>query len=254
MFERRTVLQGLAGLSLTAVLADPKLARAAAEGLEKTTLWTAGGREVTGWLALPAKTPAPTVLVIHEWWGLNDQIKTMAAALAEAGYVALAVDLYNGSATENPNTANSLMLNVEPAEATDTLVSWVQWLKGHPKGNGRIGTIGWCFGGGWSLNASLGAPVDATIIYYGRCDKSAEELAPLRGPVLGHFAEQDDWINQEMVDDFEIALLQAGKKYALHWYDAKHAFANPTQAPRYDEGSAALAWERSLAFLKKNLG
>lgn len=254
MLQRRTVLQGLAGLSLTAALADPTLARAAAEGLEKTTLWTAGGREVTGWLALPVKTPAPTVLVIHEWWGLNDQIKTMAAALAEAGYVALCVDLYNGSVTDNPNTANSLMLNVDAAEATDTLVSWIQWLKGHAKGNGRIATIGWCFGGGWSLNASLSAPVDATIVYYGRCDKSAEELAPLHGPVLGHFAQQDDWIDQEMVDSFEIALLQAGKRYAIHWYDAKHAFANPTQAPRYDEGSAALAWERSLAFLKKNLG
>jgi len=91
---------------------------------------------------------------------------------------------------------------------------------------------GWCFGGGWSFNASLGAPVDATIVYYGRCDKSTEELAPLHGPVLGHFAEQDDWINQEMVDYFEIALLQVGKGYALHWYDAKHAFDNPTQAPR----------------------
>jgi len=136
------VLQGLAVLSLTAVLADPKLVRAAAEGLEKITLWTVGGREVTGWLALPAKTPALTVLMIHEWWRLNDQIKTMAAALAEAGYVVLAADLYNGLVSENPNTANSLMLNVEPAAASDTLVSWVQSLKGHPKGNGRIGTIG----------------------------------------------------------------------------------------------------------------
>ena len=80
--------------------------------------------------------------MIHEWWRLNDRTKTMTAALAEAGYVALAADLYKGVATDNPNTANSLMGNVEPAEATDTLVSWVQWLKGHPKGSGRVGTIG----------------------------------------------------------------------------------------------------------------
>jgi carboxymethylenebutenolidase len=96
--------------------------------------------------------------------------------------------------------------------------------------------------------------VDATIVNYGRCDKNVEEVEALYGPVLGHFAQQDEWINQEMVDNFEYALLKAGKEYAIYWYDAKHAFANPTQAPRYDAGSATLAWERSLAFLKKNLG
>ncbi len=244
---------GLAGLPLATMLADPKLARAAAEGLEKTTLWTAGGREVTGWLALPETTPAATILVIHEWWGLNDQIRTMTAALAEAGYAALAADLYKGVVTEDVNTANSLLMSVDPLEAIDTLVSWAHWLKGHPNGTGKLGTIGWCFGGGWSLNASLAAPVDATIIYYGKCDKSADELAALQGPVLGHFAMQDDWITREMVDGFEFSLAQAGKDYALHWYDAMHAFANPTLAPRYDETNATLAWERSLTFFQDNL-
>ncbi len=249
---RRDLLIGLAGLPLAAVLADKRLARAAAASLETVTITTAGGRQVTAALGVPAALPAPAVMLIHEWWGLNDQIKSVASALADTGYLALAIDLYDGQVTDDPQTARGLVGAVDGAAATDTCASWVGWLRDHENGSGKVGTVGWCFGGGWSLNASLAAPVDATVIYYGNVKKGRERLAALAGPVLGHFATRDNWINQEMVDGFEAELAAAGKSAENHWYEADHGFANPTSA-RYDEEDAALSWQRTLAFFEAHL-
>ncbi len=251
---RRRILTGLsaaplAGFSLAAVLADAERARAAAQGLENVGLTTKGGKRVNAALAVPAEAPAPAVLLVHEWWGLNDQIKAVAAELARAGYLALAVDLYDGKVAETREGARGLMQAVVPGEATDTLASWVAWLRGHAK---AIGTIGWCFGGGWSLNASIAAPVDATVVYYGRVNRSAADLKALKGPVLGHFATRDGWIDRKMVGGFEKAMAEAGKSATSHWYEADHAFANPTSA-RYDQEDAQLAWQRTLAFFEANL-
>ena len=249
---RRDILIGLAGLPLAAVLADPRLARAAAAGLETVTIATAGGREVAAALGVPAALPAPAVLLVHEWWGLNDQIKSVAASLADAGYLALAIDLYQGQVTDDPGKARELVGAVDAVAATDTCASWVAWLRGHGNGTGKVGTVGWCFGGGWSLNASLAAPVDATVVYYGNVKKGRDQLAALAGPVLGHFATRDRWINQEMVEGFEAEMAAAGKSAENHWYKADHGFANPTGA-RYDEEGAALAWQRTLAFFAAHL-
>lgn len=251
--SRRDVLHSLAAtLPLAAVLADTELARAAAENLETVSITTSGGTSVSAALALPATVPAPAVLLIHEWWGLNDQIKAMAAECAREGYVALAVDLYGGHSSSTPDEARALMQTVDPATATNTLVSWVQWLRQHPKVTGKVGTIGWCFGGGWSLNTSIATPVDATVIYYGRVDQPADRLARLHGPVLGHFASRDTFINRAMVETFETAMAEAGKPLTVYWYDADHAFANPSGG-RYDAADATLAWERTTAFLETNL-
>ena len=111
---------------------------------------------------------------------------------------------------------------------------------------------GWCFGGGWALNAALAEPADATVVYYGNVQKTKSQLESLSGPVLGHFAKRDKWINKEMVDAFRHEMEAARKPLTVHWYEAYHAFANPTGA-RYDEADAALSWERTLAFFKANL-
>ena len=251
-FSRRHLIQGLGSLPLAAVLADPKLARAAAGALEKVKLTTAGGRGVTAALAVPETTPAPAVMLIHEWWGLNDQIKAIAAELAGQGFVALAVDLYGGKSGDGPEAAQALMQAVDPEAATDTLVSWLGWLKTHEKATGKVAVIGWCFGGGWALNASIAEPVDATVVYYGRVEKPADQLARLQGPVLGHFATRDEFINEAMVESFEKAMAEAGKPLTVYWYDADHAFANPSGG-RYDQADAALAWSRTLSFLRENL-
>ncbi len=254
---RRQVLIGLAaapltGFSLAAVLADPKRARAAAQGLDEVSLTTRGGKRVSAALALPATTPAPAVLLVHEWWGLNDQIKAVAAELAREGYRALAVDLYDGRVAQTREGARALMQAVDPGEATDTLASWIAWLGGHAKASGKIGTIGWCFGGGWSLNASIAAPVDATVVYYGRVNRSATDLKALKGPVLGHFATRDKWIDRKMVGGFEQDMAEAGKSATSHWYEPDHAFANPSGA-RYDKEDAQLALQRTLVFFRANL-
>lgn len=251
---RREVVKGMAaGLPLAAILADPLLARAAAETLQEVSITTDGGRRVRAALAVPAATPAPGVLLVHEWWGLNDQIKSVAAELARQGYFGLAIDFYGGRSTASPDEARKLMQAVDAGAAFDTAASWARWLKSHAKGTGKIGTVGWCFGGGWSLNASIAEPVDATVVYYGRVDKTAEQLKRLKGPVLGHFATRDRWITREMVDAFENAMDAAGKRYTVYWYEADHAFANPSSG-RYDAADAKLAWRRTLDFYAAELG
>ena len=251
--DRRLFLKGLASLPLATVLAFPELSRAAAGKTDTISLTTAGGRTVSAAIAMPEADNAPAVLLIHEWWGLNDQIKSVAAELASLGFIALAVDLYGGEMADTPDGARALMQAVDGDAATDILVSWIDFLKNHESANGKVGTMGWCFGGGWSLNASLATPVDATIVYYGNVAKQPADLASLQSPVLGHFATEDSWINQDMVSGFESAMQSAGKSdLSVHWYEADHAFANPTSA-RYDADDAALAWERTTEFLRDNL-
>jgi len=249
-FSRRHLIQGLGASPLAAVLADPRLARAAAGSLQEVTLTTAGGRKVAAALAAPETTPAPAIVLIHEWWGLNDQIKAVAADLAGQGFLALAVDLYAGKSADDREGAQALMQAVDPEAATDTLVSWLGWLKTHEKATGKVAVMGWCFGGGWALNASIAEPVDATVVYYGRVDKPADQLSKLRGPVLGHFATRDEFIDEAMVGSFEKAMADAGKPVTVYWYEADHAFANPSGG-RYDEADAALAWSRTMEFLRQ---
>jgi carboxymethylenebutenolidase len=250
---RRALVTSIAGLPLAAILADPRLAALAADTLETVSVTTPGGRKESAALAVPTKTPAPAVLLVHEWWGLNDQIKTMAAEFAKEGFLALAVDLYEGKVASDPTTAGTLMKAVDPAKAIETLSVWINWLKADSRSTGKVGTVGWCFGGGWSLNASIANPVDATVIYYGYLERSTDDLKGLKGPVLGHFAEEDQWINKEMVDGFEARMKQAGKSLEDYRYSANHAFANPT-GQNYDKEDAQTAWKRTLDFLRKNLG
>lgn len=252
--QRRNFLKGAAVLPLATVLAYPELARAQADAVSTVSVPTASGGTAMGVLAMPAKLPAPTVLLIHEWWGLNDQIKSVAVEFAKMGYIALAVDMYDGKVGTSAEEAKALMSAVDATSGTEQLVTLIDFLKHHKNSTGKVGTIGWCFGGGWSLNASIATPVDATVIYYGRCNKTAAELATLNSPVLGHFGTEDKSINAEMVGGFEAAMKEAGKadNLTVNWYEANHAFANPTGS-RYDEADAALAWERTTAFFHKHL-
>ena len=253
---RRSIVKGIAAsVPLATVLADPVLRRAVAAGLEGVTIKTADGRSVSGALAVPAQTPAPGVVLIHEWWGLNDQIKSVAAELARNGYLTIAIDLFGGhvAATADQAATQSRAVAADPAPARATLVAWIEWLKRNPKCDGHLATWGYCFGGGWALNGALAAPVDATVIYYGNVRKSAAELAPLEGPVLMHYGLLDRNINTAMVEGFEAAAMTAGKQVTVYAYaGANHAFANPTGAAYpYVKDAAELAWKRSLAFLRK---
>jgi carboxymethylenebutenolidase len=256
MYARRTVLKSAAataaGLPLATVLADPLIARAVAQTTDTVTLTLPSGREVSAALAMPETTPAPAILLIHEWWGLNDQIRSVAAEYAKEGYVALAVDLMGGEVATTPDEARALTGAVVAEEATETLVGWIDWLKSHEATTGAVGTVGWCFGGGWSLQASLATPVDATVVYYGRVPGDPAALASLESPVMGHFGTEDGFIDEEMVSTWTAAMNDAAKSYTVHWYEADHAFANPT-GNAYDGEDAQLAWQRTLTFFDRYL-
>lgn len=219
---------------------------------------TVNGKPVTGYLAYPAAAEGglPAVLVFHEWWGLNDNIKSMANQLAGQGYVALAADLYGGQVATEPAAARSLMEQaLKDRDAMgQNLRQAHAYLKEQIKAT-RVGTIGWCFGGGISLQAALLVPdgVDATVIYYGHVSGDAEKLKPLKAPVLGLFGGADDGIPVASVRAFEEAMKAQGKPVTIHIYDgAAHAFANPSGGS-YKADAAADAWQKSLSFLAEHL-
>lgn len=249
--SRRAAL-ALGGSTLAAILANPAAAAAVAATLEPVSLTLPSGQLVNGALARPREERAPAVLVIHEWWGLNDAIKTFTATLAEEGYLALAIDLMKGAVATTPEAAQKQLGAIVDAEAIETTKAWIAWLRAHQASTDRVATLGFCFGGGWSLNASLATPVEATVIYYGNVAKPASALAALKGPVLGHFATRDKFIDGAMVVNFAAAMREAGKELTIFRYDADHAFANPTSA-NYNAADARLSFARTLTFLKTTL-
>ncbi len=207
------------------------------------------------YLSLPpgAKASVPGVVLIHEWWGLNSHIKHWADRLAAEGYAAIAVDLYGGKVATESKEAMALMKAVDPAKAQATLAMAFGFLAEDPRIQAkRRASMGWCFGGGWSLQLALAQPVDAAVIYYGRLVTDAAELKKIRGKVIGVFGNRDEGIPPADVDAFEKGLKEAGVRAQVLRFDADHAFANPSSA-RYDKASAEAAWAEVQDFLRSEL-
>jgi carboxymethylenebutenolidase len=200
--------------------------------------------------------PLPAVIVIHEWWGLNDGVRAMADRIAAEGYIVLAVDLFGGESTESPARARELMLpvveNPEPAkENIRQAYAFVRDTAGAP----AVASLGWCFGGGWSLNAALLFPtdLDAAVIYYGQVTDDAEQLQTLEVPILGIFAAEDRGVAVETVTRFEKALKELRKDFEIRIYPGVgHAFANPS-GRTYNAAAAEDAWNLTTDFLKRHL-
>jgi carboxymethylenebutenolidase len=215
--------------------------------------------EVAGakaYLSLPLKgKPTAAVLVIHEWWGLNDHIKHWSDRLAADGYAALAIDLYGGVVATTREGASTAMRSVDAVAAAKVLEAAHAFLASDPRVKARKrACIGWCFGGGWSLRHAIASPdLDAAVVYYGHLTTDAERLAAIRAPILGVFGDKDRGIPPASVDAFAKAMKKAGKSLELRRYDANHAFANPSSA-RYDKVNAGKAWREVRAFLKQHLG
>ncbi len=211
-----------------------------------------------GYLAMPqdAAEPLPGIIVIHEWWGLNDNIKAMTRRLAGEGYVALAVDLYGGATAETPDAAEALMsaLAADPEAARSNLAQAYDYLEKYALAP-RVASIGWCLGGGWSLQTALQYPdsLDAMVMYYGQVLTDRQRLAPLNVPMLGFFAAEDASIPVREVQEFRAALLDLGKNADVVIVPrVDHAFANPSGGS-YNEQAANEAWATTLAFLERNL-
>lgn len=217
------------------------------------------GKNVTGWLAWPADRETsglPGLIVIHEWWGLNDNIRQTAERLAAEGYVALAVDLYRGESGATPKDAMRLMqaLNADVSAGRENLAAAYEYLR-DVTGAEKIGSVGWCLGGRWSLQAALRMPeqLDATVIYYGGVTDDKAQLATLQMPILGLFAGTDPIVPPDTVIAFRDALAELGKDADIHIYEgAKHAFSNPS-GMAYDAAAAEDAWEKTTAFLARHL-
>lgn len=218
------------------------------------------GQAVNAVLAEPADIPnAPGVVVIQEWWGLDEEIKAVANRLAQAGYRALVPDLYRGKLALEANEAEHLMngLNFGDAASQD-IRGAVQYLKA--TGSAKVAVTGFCMGGALTVLSAGAVPeCDGTVVWYGYPPLEYVDAAAIRKPMLAHWALHDEFFVIAGVDQLEDKLKQAGVNFDFQRYDAKHAFANPKSQERnmpplqYNPAAADLAWQRTLEFLKKNL-
>ncbi|MGL5792891.1 MAG: dienelactone hydrolase family protein [Waterburya sp.] len=221
---------------------------------------TIDGQAIKGYYAYPegATEPLPGIIALHEWWGLNENIKAMTRRLAGEGYQVLAVDLYNGQIAQTPQKATQLVLQAtgNPLGTEANITKAYNYLTTEKKAP-KVATIGWCFGGSWSLKTALIFPeeLDAAVIYYGSEVGSAtsKEVSTLKMPILGIVGATDETIPVKTVEKFQSTLEKLGKKAKFHIYDnAGHAFANPS-GKNYVPEAAEEAWEETTEFLEEHL-
>ena len=216
-----------------------------------------GAGEMKGYLAMSAEGDAklPAVMVIHENRGLNAHIKDVARRLALEGFLALAPDLLSpaGGTPEDEDKARDMISKLDAAAAVKDAVATVAYLKSHERSNGKVGAVGFCWGGGLANQTAVHSPdLVAAVAYYGR-QPGAADVPKIKSKLLLHYAGLDDRINAG-IPDFEKALEAAKVDFAIHVYDGvNHAFNNDTTAARYDKAAADLAWSRTIEFLKTNL-
>lgn len=219
-----------------------------------------GDELTTGYLAVPdGEGPFPALVIIHEWNGLQDRVRQLADDFADEGYVTLAADLFHGRTGANPDENMALVreAQADPAAMIANLDAAVAYLKGRPDVTGRVGAMGWCFGGGVALSFGLdGVNHEATAIFYGRLVDDPEVVARLDHEVYGTFAALDNGPSPESVAAFESALRAAGVEHDLHIYDdVNHGFWLRVDGdPDVRAAPAADAWERLKAYLQRTLG
>ncbi len=222
-----------------------------------TVSYDAGGAKISGYLArLKAKGKRPAVIVIHENRGLNPHIKDVARRIALEGYLALAVDMLSpqGGTPSDEDKARDMFAALKLDETAQQLAGAAPFLTKHGESTGNVGAVGFCWGGGMVNRIAILAPdLKAGVAYYG-AQPPADNVAAIHAPLLLHYAGLDSRINAG-IPAYEAALKAAGKRYTIHVYpDVNHAFNNDTAGDRYNKPAADLAWSRTLAFFRENLG
>ncbi len=217
---------------------------------DTVTYWTVDGKPVQGFRSRPknAKKNAPALVVVHEWWGLNDNIRAATERLAGEGYVALAVDLFGTVATTPDSAAilyRAVMANAPAGRAN--LAAAIDYLIA--QGAKKVGSVGWCFGGHWSLQGGLvgGSKVQAVVMYYGQPITDPTVLQQLQAPLLGLFGSQDTGIPADSVKAMVVALDKLGRTETIQFFDAGHGFANPS-GKNYNAVAAEAAWKATTQF------
>lgn len=221
----------------------------------ETVRFAGNGHERTGYLSLPLQ-PGPVVIVLQEWWGLVGHIKSVADRFAEAGFVALAPDLYDGVSTTEPDEAGSLMMALNIRETEMALRGAIQYALEHPQSRGnRAGVVGFCMGGQLALlAATTHGAVGAAVNYYGIHPAVKPDFQHLNAPLMGHFAEHDAYASPEAVAAMAQELQSHDKAFEFFTYEGTHhAFFNDDRPDVFDLDAASLSWERTVAFFRTHL-
>jgi carboxymethylenebutenolidase len=223
----------------------------------KDVSYKSGDETVRGILYTPeGKGPFPGIVVIHEFWGLNDWVKDQASKLADQGYAALAIDLYRGKVATTPDEAHEIMRGVPEDRAKRDLEAAFRFLASQPNVKpDRIGAIGWCMGGGYALDLALEeAKLAALVINYGHLATDPAAISKINAPIIGFFGALDRGITPDDVKQFGAAVDKAGKKIDVTIYpDAGHGFENPNNKDGYRPADAADAWNKTVNFLASTL-
>jgi carboxymethylenebutenolidase len=230
----------------------------AAAGKPETISYKSGDETVKSYLVLPASAGKhPAIIVIHEWWGLNDWVKEQAQHFADQGYAALAVDLYRGQVAATPDDAHILMRGLPDDRGLRDLEAAFAYLSSRPDvETNKIGAIGWCMGGGWAIKLAEDQPkLAAFVVNYGSLPTDNAIIAKIQAPMLGNFGAEDKGIPPEAVNAFEAKMKAAGKSADIKIYDgAGHAFQNPNNTQGYRKDATEDADKRIDAFFRKQLG
>ena len=218
---------------------------------------TAQGAPTTAFVVTPpGKDPIPAIVVIHEWWGLNGQIRGMARRFADLGYVTIVPDLYRGKVAFDPETAHELMRGLPEERALSDIEAAIAWLRTQPRvARSKIGIVGFCMGGRLSqLTALESKDIAACVMFYGQPETHPDKLAALSAPLLAHFGAEDQGIGQDQVDALKAGLQKAGKtRFEIYVYPgAGHAFMNET-GRGYHADAARLGWARTTDFFRREL-
>ncbi len=207
------------------------------------------------WQAPEGGGPFPVVILIHEWWGLNEWMEKKGEELTHEGFAVLAVDLYRGKATADPDAAHELMRGLPEDRALRDLSAAVDYLQKQSSVKGqKIGVVGWCMGGGFALKLAIARnDIAACALFYGSLPTDKEALAKINCPVAGFFGAEDRGISTQDIKQFEQNMISVDKKVTIKIYErAGHAFMNNTR-PSYNEAAAKDAWKRCTTFLSNNL-
>jgi len=221
----------------------------------KVEFQTKTDKKASGELAVPAGTgKAPSVVLIQEWWGLNDHIRSLLARLAGEGFLALAPDLYHGTVTKDADEAAKLMTALDRGQALEEIEAAAQHLLAHERAGGRVGVMGFCMGGALSFrSAETISDFSCVVPFYGAPPADDLNVSKIRAPIQAHFAGRDQWATPANAEAIQRNLTARGGTMSLHVYDADHAFANDTRPEVYSPENAALAWKRAVAFLHTHL-
>jgi carboxymethylenebutenolidase len=212
------------------------------------------GQTEHGELAEPSGSgKSPALVVVQEWWGVNDHVRSLVERFAKEGFLAFAPDLYHGKTTKDGGEAAGLLQALDWKQAISEVAGAVAMLATHPRSNGKVGITGFCMGGAVSLAAAANVPeLSAAVPFYGIPDPSTD-FSRVTCPIQGHFGKKDEYIKPYSAIALKAKLEKGGKKVEIHFYDAGHAFVNDTRPEAHVAPAAKLAWERAVAFLKENL-